>query len=135
MNKILTKKKSRTTTYSVVLSALIGVISFLPYLHDFEFFKGRQGFSGFGSLRVGIWVICLFIIAISGWMVAFLSAKHKSYRFAILAPIFMLLFQLFVYILDSRKSIVNDFNVKVILNFAVFILIGYLYFKFRGKRE
>lgn len=132
MSNKSTKKKSQTTTYSIIISVLIGLVSFLPYLHDFDFFKGRQGFSGFGSLRVGIWVISLFIIAISGWVVAFVNSRHKKYRFSILAPIGMLVFQMFVYILDSRKSFVNDFNVKVLLNFAVLIIIGFLYFKFKN---
>ncbi len=126
-----TKTKLQTTIFNFIVALVIAGISFLPYLHDFEIFKGQEGFSGFSSLRVGIWVISLFIIAICGWAFAFLGHKGKQYRFVMLAPIIMLIFQLMIYVLDSRKTFVNDLNLKVILNFIVLGIIIIIYFKLK----
>ncbi len=128
MNSKLTKRKSKKATYSLLVALFIWAVSFLPYLHDLEYFEGMKGFSGFSSLRIAVWVISLFLIAISGWVVAFLNSKGKKYRFSMLAPIGMLVFQLCVYVLDGRESIINDFNIKVVLNLVVFAVVIILYF-------
>src|SRR5690606_19628880 len=101
------------------------------YLHDFNYFEGKDGFSGFSSLRISIWTISLFIIAISGWAVAFANSKGKQYRFAILAPIAMLVFQLLIYVLDQRAGAINELSTKVIINFAILFLIILTYFKLK----
>jgi len=97
-------------------------------------FKGAKGFSGFSSFRVGIYFVCLFVVAISGWGLAFLNSKNKQYRFVILAPIFMLSFQLCIYLLDVRQSSVNQFNFKVLVNLIVAGLLVGLYFYGAKKR-
>lgn len=124
MKKIQSKKK----IFNLLIAILICIVSFLPYLHDFEFFKGKKGFSGFSSLRIGIWVVSLFVIAVSGWMFAFVKSKGISYRFVMLVPIFVLMYQLFVYVLDSRKSVINDVNTKVLLHFLLIVLVAIFYF-------
>ncbi len=131
MSTKLTRTKLQTTTFNFIVAGVIAVISFLPYLHDFEIFKGGEGFSGFSSLRVGIWVVSIFIVAISGWVFAFLGNKGKLYRFAMLAPVIMLVFQLMVYVLDERKTFINHLSSKVILNFIVLGTIIIIYFKLK----
>ncbi len=138
MNKELKKARSKKATYKeILLALLILAMSFLPYLHDFDVFKGVKGFSGFSSLRIGIWATSLFVVAISGWVFAFLGHKGKSYRFVILAPIFMLSFQLAVYLLDARKTTINDFNWKVVINliFALFIIVFFYWRKSKPNSE
>lgn len=103
----------------------------MPYLHDFDVFKGLKGFSGFSSFRIGLWVVMLFTWGLSGWVLAFIRSKGKSYRFAILAPLFMGLFQLFIYVLDSRESNVNAFNYKVVINLVVILIITVIYFRLK----
>ncbi|KQC30208.1 hypothetical protein AAY42_10210 [Flagellimonas eckloniae] len=110
-------------------------MSFLPYLHDFEIFKGMEGFSGFSSLRVGIWVVSLFIVGLTGWIFAFLNARGKSYRLAMFAPIFMLFFQLNIYLWDARNTTTNEFTTKVLYNlgFALVLIAYYFINKSRNK--
>ncbi|HAO15120.1 MAG TPA: hypothetical protein DDE71_06125 [Tenacibaculum sp.] len=94
-----------------------------------------EGFSGFSSFRIGIWVISLFFWGLSGWLFAFFNSKGKPYRFTILAPLFMGFFQLLIYVLDSRKSNINGFNIKVIINLLLILIITILYFKLRDNER
>lgn len=131
MTKILSKK----ATFNVLKVILICVLSILPYLHDFNFFAGKKGFSGFSSLRVGIWVVSLFLVAISGWVFALINAKGVRYRFAFLVPITMLFYQLLVYVLDERKSVINNFNIKILVNILIFILVAFFYFRRKSLKN
>ena len=128
---ILRKKKSKKLTYNYVLAVSICVISLLPYLHDIYLFKGMKGFSGFSSFRVGIWVISLFIWGLFGWILAFINSKGKKYRFTILTPILMAVYQLLIYVINARKSDINNFSTKVILNIILILSIVVLYFKLK----
>lgn len=137
MSKESITTKSKTTTFKdAAIGLLILASSFLPYIHDFEAFKGAEGFSGFSSLRVALWAVSLFVVALSGWIVAFMHARGKSYRFTMLAPIFMLAFQLGVYLLDARSTTSNEFSTKVILNlsFALLLFLAYFYTKLKRKQ-
>lgn len=132
--KTLKKTKSKSLTYSFIIAVVICLMSFLPYIHDFNYFNGKEGFSGFSSLRIAIYIIAIFLFGISGWVFAFINSKGKDYRIAILAPILMGVFQLFIYILDSRKTDFNAFNTKVVLNFSLILIITFIYYRLR-KRE
>lgn len=111
------------------------MISFLPFVHDFELLKGVKGFSGFSSLRIAVWVISMFLWGLSGWVIAFLKTKGKVYRFSLLAPILMGFFQLFIYVLDSRNSGINRFSNKVFLNIVIILIITAFYFKIKIDGE
>ncbi len=128
-SKQLITEKSKKTIFKDFFSAVfIILISFLPYLHDFDMFKGVKGFSGFSSLRIGIWVVSLFLLGLSGWVVAFINSKGKKYRFIMLCPIFMITFQLGIYLLDARNTQTNDFSFKIILNFILAFVLVVTYF-------
>lgn len=124
------KTKSRKGIFKPLIESLVILgVSVLPYMHDFEGFRGVDGFSGFSSLRIGLFITLMFIVALSGWIVAFVNSRGKKYRFAILAPIFMLTFQLCIYLFDSRQHEINDFNWKVLVNLAIaitLVLINFL---------
>lgn len=131
-NKESTTKKLKTGIFKgFIVSLLIILCSFLPYIHDIGLFDGMEGFSGFSSLRVGVWAVALFLVGLIGWIVAFLNSKNKTYRFAMLAPIFMMSFQLGIYLFDARNTTTNEFSTKIIINilFAVVIVAAY----FLGK--
>ncbi len=138
-NHPLETVKYRTTKYKKVVlkdllvSLLILFISFLPYIHDIGDLKKYSGFSGFKSLRSGIFIVSMFVIALSGWIFAFVNSKDKSYRFIILAPIFMLSFQLSIYLFDARSTTTNEFTTKIIVNFlfAVLLVAYYFYNKYK----
>jgi hypothetical protein len=113
----------------------IFLISFLVYVHDFSIFEGVKGFSGFSSLRVGIFVVGLMIVALVPWVGWYISSKGKRYAFVMLVPIFMISWQLGVYLFDQRDHSTNDFNFKVLLQFGFVLLLIVFYFigKLRGK--
>lgn len=129
MNLELTTEKSKRTIFKDFLKGLgIFSVTFLLYAHDFEIFKGMEGFSGFSSLRVGLWVVSMFILALVPWCGWYLASKGKRYAFVMLVPIFMISWQLGVYLLDQRDHNTNDFNFKVLLQFAVVLILILIYF-------
>ncbi len=95
------------------------------------FSKGRKVLVA--SLRLGVWVVSMFMIAISGWVFAFVNSKGKQYRFSFIAPLIMLIFQLVIYVFDKRDSALNEFNIKVFLSFLVSLVIIVLYFIIKKK--
>ena len=111
-----------------MIALLIVALSFLPYMHDFKLFKGMEGFSGFSSLRIGIWVVSLFVLALSGWLFAIINAKGKTYRSIMLAPIIMLSFQLGIYLLDGRNTSTNEFSFKIVLNMIMAVTLVAVYY-------
>lgn len=127
--------KSRKTIFrDFLLAAFIMMVSFLPYIHDFDLFKGMKGFSGFSSLRVAMWSLSLYIVGLSGWVMAFVHAKDRSYRFAMLAPIFMCSFQMAIYLFDARNTSSNDFTFKTVLNFIFCGVVLVLFFYNKKKQ-
>jgi len=111
--------------------------SFLVYIHDFEIFKGMEGFSGFSSLRIGVFFVGMFTLSLTGWVFAFINSKRKNYRFAMLAPIFMLAYQLGVYLFDARNTTTNEFSTKILSNtiFIILITAAYFYGKSKSNNE
>jgi len=112
---------------------LIVIAAFLPYIHD-AIPKGLKGYFGFSSFRVMVWTISIFIFGITGWFYAFVNAKGRLYRFALLVPIFMATYQLLIYIFDARKSEFNTLNAKLIVTFVLIaiVLLNYFMLKRRG---
>lgn len=129
------KKKSEKLTSSFIIAIIILLVSFLPYVHDLNIFRDVAGFSGFSSLRIGIWVVSIFTFGLVGWILAFFNSKNKSYRFMMLAPIFMGALQLLIYVLDFRNNTINEFNIKVLINFLILLLIILTYFKFKTTKS
>lgn len=127
------KKKSNKLTSSFIIAIIILLVSFLPYVHDLNIFRDVAGFSGFSSLRIGIWVVSMFTFGLTGWILAFFNSKNKPYRFMMLAPIFMATIQLLIYVLDFRNNTINEFNIKVLINFLISLFIIVTYFK--AKKE
>ncbi len=116
-----------------LIGLLIILCAVLPYLHDSPLLKGIEGFSGFSSLRIGIWVISIYIVALIPWILFFITSKGKQYRFTILVPITMLTYQLIIYVADVREHSINAFNVKFIVTFLIAVLITLFYFKKKSK--
>tara|TARA_R110002051_G_scaffold297564_2_gene363934 strand:+ start:7706 stop:8101 length:396 start_codon:yes stop_codon:yes gene_type:complete len=129
------KKLKTETSKQFIIALLIIVSPFLVYIHDSGLFDGMKGFSGFSSLRVGVWVVSLFILMLFAFIGWFYEAKHKKYRFALLAPIFMITFQLAIYLFDARANTTNDFSSKTIVYFVFVICLVLAYFLGTRKRE
>jgi len=94
-----------------------------------------EGFSGFSSLRIGLFMVFTMLFSLSGWVGWFLEAKGKRYRFSLLVPIFMNVYQLSVYLLNERKTTTNEFTTKVILNFTLILIIILYYFVTKKRAD
>lgn len=126
----------KTAIFKDFLKAVLIITApFLVYIHDSGLFDGMEGFSGFSSLRVGVWVVSLFFLSLIGFVGWFIEAKGKRYRFAILAPIFMFSFQLIIYLLDKRDHTTNDFSIKTIVYLVFVLAITVTYFLGTRKRK
>jgi len=93
-----------------------------------------EGFSGFSSLRVGMFIVGLMILALVPWMGWYISSKGKRYSFVMLVPIFMISYQLGVYLFDQRDHTTNDFNFKVLVQFGFIFVLMVLYFLGKFKK-
>ena len=133
----LTTTKSKTTIFKDFFKALgVFLVTFLVYIHDFEIFKGVKGFSGFSSLRVGMFIVGLMILALVPWIGWYVASRGKRYAFVMLVPIFMISYQLAVYLFDQRDHTTNEFNFKVLVQFGfVLVLIGLYFFGKYQKGE
>lgn len=130
------EKKSKKQIFKQFSIGLLIVFSaVLPYLHDLQFFEEKKGFSGFSSLRIGIWVLSIYIFSLIPWILFFIASKGKTYRFTLLVPIFMLLYQLTVYILNERESYINKFDIKFTITLVVAIFITVFYFIKKNSRR
>ena len=127
-------KSKKPIFKNLFIGLLIIFCATLPYLHDLPLLNGKEGFSGFSSLRIGIWVISIYILALIPWILFFIASKGKSYRFTILVPIIMLTYQLIVYIFDARQLNINKFNIKFIITISLAIAITVFYFLKKSKR-
>lgn len=135
MTKLTTTTFKKNLVKDVFAAFLILGASFLPYLHDIGDLQQYDGFSGFKTMRIGVYFVCMFIVALSGWVVAFVNSAGKRYRFIMLAPIFMLAYQLGIYLFDARNTTTNEFSTKIILNIGFAIVITAAYFIGTAKRN
>lgn len=106
----------------------------MVYIHDCGLFDGMQGFSGFTSMRVALFITSIMFLALFLAICAFIESKGKMYRSAYLVPIVMLGYQLLVYLFNARDTSTNEFSTKVIFQVLLFptIILGAYYM---GKKR
>lgn len=116
------------------------IISSLPYLHDIitvrgeglknwvpnfgikEYLTDSQGYiAGFSSYRVFIYTLSIHLFAHIGWVGFFYVAKTKPYRFFILVPVTLSLYQVFIILFNYRSTKFNDVNTKIIITLIISI--------------
>ena len=90
--------------------------AFMVYIHDCGLFDDSDGFGGFSTMRVGVFMTSIYLLALFLGIRAFIESRGKIYRVAYLVPIVMLAYQLFVHILNAREETVNEFNTKVVFH-------------------
>ncbi len=108
------------------------VISTLPYLHDvFEFPPGE--YFGFSTIRVFYFMLLSALFAHLGWLFAFFEAKRKPYRFVLLVPVALSLYQIIIILAGLRESKLNEVSTKfiIILILSLVLILNY----FIGKRK
>jgi uncharacterized membrane protein len=116
------KKKLRTAIYSVLILAA----SLMPYIHDL-FPKGVD-FPGYSSSRVFLYIVLINVFGLIGWLLFFIHAKGRSYRFIIILPVLTTTYQICLHILNLKETSFNELNLKFILTFFIFVfLVGWYY--------
>jgi hypothetical protein len=105
----------------------------MPYIHD-AIPTGIE-YPGYSSLRVFLYVLFINIFGLAGWIVAWVNAKKKNYRFVIALPVISTTYQIIVHICNLKSTSFNDLNVKFIVSFTSFaiITIWYLIKKYRNE--
>jgi hypothetical protein len=119
---ILKKKKLKTAIFSVLILAA----SLMPYIHDL-FPKGVD-FPGYSSSRVFLYIVLINTFGLIGWLLFFIHAKGRSYRFIIILPVLTTTYQICLHILNLKETSFNELNLKFILTFFIFVfLVGWYY--------
>ncbi len=136
IQKHLTKMKSTTTTSKeFLIGALILICSVLPYIHDAIPRETQSGISGYSSLRVFLYITLINVFGMIGWLIAYSEAKGKRYRFVMIVPIINIMYQLFIYILNLKKTSFNDLNLKFLITFIISLLVFLFYFLRKIKKN
>ncbi|TPN84510.1 MARVEL/CASP family protein [Aquimarina algicola] len=127
------KKTERIINKEIVIGLLILLCSILPYIHDA--IPKEKTFPGYSSLRVFLYVTMINFFGLIGWLIAYFESKGKRYRFIMIIPVINILYQLFVYIFNLKKTSFNDLNLKIILTFIVSFFVFAFYFKRKIKQK
>lgn len=131
-----TKTKSTTTiSKDIIIGGLILLCSVLPYIHDAVPRETESGISGYSSLRVFLYITLINVFGLVGWLIAYMEAKGKRYRFVIIIPIINIAYQLFIYILNLKKTSFNDLNLKFLITFVISVLVFVFYFTRKLKQK
>ena len=106
----------------------------MPYIHDIIPRNTQAGISGYSSLRVFLYVLLINLFGLIGWIVAYYEAKEKRYRFVMIVPIINITYQVFIYIMNLKKTSFNDLNLKFLITFVASVLIFLFYFLRKVKK-
>lgn len=102
-----------------IIALFIVFLCFSPYIGNFDFFRDKEGFADFKDLSFTIWFMFMSLLAMSGWVFAFINGGKKTYRLVFLAPITMLALQFFVQLLGITSNHFNTFSNKLFLNILI----------------
>ena len=132
----LEKTKSRTKTWDKTSTKYFWValgiiaISMLPYLHDLLPVLPEGEIFGYSSWRAFLWSSGMYIFSHLGWLFAYALAKWKPYRFALLIPFFLSLYQIVIIFTNLRGSaVLNGISIKLGIVVFLFILVIINFFK------
>lgn len=129
MYKQLKTAKSRTTIYKIV--AFIIVTTLLIYLHDL--IPKGSGKIGKSSLRVYFYTVNSELRFLLVWILVYILAKGKIWRFVIWLPILMTTYQLLIRVFSLQATSYNDFNFKFVVSLLLFIALIIFYFTRKRK--
>lgn len=114
-------------------SLLIILVTFFICVPDL-FERGVKGYFGFSSLRVTFNQISLMTFGFLASLRLFHVEKAKPYRFLYLAPILLFGYNLFVNVLNVRKTDYNTFTPKVLIILGVTV-ISVIYFLIESRKD
>jgi len=107
----------------IIISIIILATTVFTYVASL-ISKGEEGLFGFSSLRVTFNQISFLTFALVASLRLFYLEKGKDYRFVYLVPIVVISYDLFVNVLDARKTYYNEFTPK--LGITIVIVLGVL---------
>jgi hypothetical protein len=110
-----------------------GLRSWVPVLGIQEFLTDGQGkVLGFSSYRMFLYTLLIFVFSELGWAAWLYVSKRKTYYFALFVPVLMGLYQIFIILLNLRKSLANSAETKLFLLFGLSVFCAFLYLR-KGK--
>ncbi len=96
----------------------------VPNLGLVDAIKDSEGYPlGFTNYRVLLYILGLNIAMHIGYLGWYFAAKGKPYRFFILVPVFISLYQIIINLLNQRSSVLNDVSTKFIITIVIIIAI------------
>lgn len=114
------------------IALLIILLAVLPFIHDIiELPPGE--FKGFSSRRVFLYMFSINLFSHLGWLLAFILAKDKPFRFSILIPVSLSLYQVIILITGLKDSSLNEATTKFIITVVLSFLVVIKFFT--GKRS
>ncbi len=134
-NNLIKKNSKRTIYRDFLIGGLILLSSILPYIHDAIPRGVGEGISGYSSLRVLLFVVLINLFGLIGWVIAYFEARGKRYRFVMIVPIINITYQVFIYVLNLKKTSFNDLNLKFLITFMVSSLVFLFYFLRKIKKK
>jgi hypothetical protein len=112
---------------NLLISIAIIVITIFTYVAS-TIDRGVGGFFGFSSLRVTFNQISLYTFCFLASLRLFHAERQKPYRFIYLVPIMSFGYDLFVNVLNARKTSYNEFTPRVTITFIVVVAVVVYYF-------
>lgn len=128
--KLKTKTSAKVIAKHFWVALMIIGISMLPYLHDLLPNLPEGEIFGYSSWKSFLWSTSMYIFSHLGWLFAYYLAKGKPYRFAILIPVFLSLYQIIIIFANLRGSaVLNGISAKLVITFFISILLIINFFK------
>ena len=126
--KSKTKTWTKTSTKHLWVALGIIVISLLPYLHNLFPNLPEGGVLGYSSWNAFLWSTGMYLSIHIAWLIAYKLSIGKPYRFALLIPVFLSLYQLVIIFTNQKSSaILNGINIKLglVVILSIFLIINF----------
>lgn len=132
-----TKLKIKTSIKSVNnFMAALGIIAIalLPYFHNLLPELPEGGVLGYSSWRSFLWSTGMYLSIHIAWLVAYMNSIGKTYRFAMLVPVFLSLYQIVIIFTNSKGSaVLNGISIKLGIAITLSLLLILNFFKNNRK--
>ena len=126
--KSKTKTWTRTSTKYFWVALGIIFISLLPYLHNLFPNLPEGEVLRYSSWKSFLWSTGMYLSIHIAWLFAYALAKGKPYRFAILIPVFLSLYQVIIIFTDLRSNaVLNGISAKlgIVIILSIILIINF----------
>lgn len=114
--------------FNDVITTQDGVREWVPNLGIEELLTDTNNrVLGFSSYRMLIYTLSIFVFSEIGWATWLLVTRRRPYHLALYVPFLFGLYQIFLILLDLRRTWANDWDVKLFLISGLSILFAGMY--------